>query len=44
MYDFHALPLVLEIEDLHLSRREARELLEKLAIIHEMTVEKNRKK
>jgi len=40
VYDFHALPLVFEIEDLHLTRSQARELLTKLAIIHEMVTKK----
>jgi len=41
VYDFHALPLVFEIFDIHCTRREAKELLKKLSIIHDLTT-KNR--
>jgi len=43
VYDFHALPLIFEIEGLSMSRREAKELLEKLAVIHELMIEKAKK-
>lgn len=36
VYDFNALPLVFEIFDIHCTRREARELVKKLSIIHDL--------
>lgn len=41
VYDFHALPLVFEIHDIHCTRSEAKELLKKLSIIHDL-ITKNR--
>ena len=36
VYDFHGLPLVFEIFDIRCTRQEARELLERLSIIHDL--------
>ncbi|GAH37797.1 unnamed protein product, partial [marine sediment metagenome] len=44
VYDFGGLALVFEIFDIQCTRSEAKELLKKLSIIHDLVTEHGRKK
>jgi len=44
VYDFHALPLVFEVLDIQVTRAEARSMLEKLIMIHQLITKQERGK